>query len=141
MKRIILFIVPLLSLGLLLLPISGCVGLKESPALTVELTLSIDYGPAQEIEGIDNESYELEMPGDSTLWEAINEVADVEVTDYGELGYFIDAINGVGSDVTVSGCYWIWCHINGEEEQGATGASGYELKQGDHILWRYEIHE
>ncbi|MBA7671931.1 hypothetical protein ES703_80100 [subsurface metagenome] len=140
MKRIILFVVPFLSLALLLLPISGCVGEDGSSALTVELTLSIDYGPAQGEEGID-EFYELEMTGDSTLWDAINEVAEVEATDYGELGHFIDAINGVGSDVTVSDCYWIWYHINGEEEQGATGASGYELEQGDHILWRYEIHE
>lgn len=140
MKRIILFVVPFLSLALLLLPISGCVGEDESSALTVELTLSIDYGPAQGEEGID-EFYELEMTGDSTLWDAINEVAEVEATYYEELGYFIDAINGVGSDVTVSGCYWIWYHINDGEELGATGAEGYELEQGDHILWRYEIHE
>jgi len=143
MKRIIMVVVPFLSLALLLLPISGCVGEDESSALTVELTISIDYGPAQGMEGID-ESYDLEMPGDSTLWDAINEIDDIEVeaTDYGgDLGYFIDAINGVGSDVTVSGCYWIWYHINDGEELGATGAEGYELEQGDHILWRYEIHE
>jgi len=133
MKRIILFVVPFLSLALLLLPISGCVG-------EVELTISIDYGPAQGMEGID-ESYDLEMTADSTLWDAINEIAEVEATDYGELGYFIDAINGVGSDITVSDCYWIWYHKNDGEELGATGAKGYELKQGDHILWRYEIHE
>lgn len=141
MKRIILFVVPFLSLALLLLPISGCVGEDESSALTVELTLSIDYGPAQGEEGID-EFYELEMTGDSTLWDAINEVAEVEATYYEDLDdYFIDSINGVENNVTVSGCYWIWYHINDGEELGATGANGYELEQGDHILWRYEIHE
>ena len=141
MKRIILFVVPFLSLALLLLPISGCVGEDESSALTVELTLSIDYGPAQGMEGID-ESYELEMTGDSTLWDAINEIAEVEATYYEDFDdYFIDSINGVENNVTVSGCYWIWYHINDGEELGATGANGYELEQGDHILWRYEIHE
>ena len=137
MKRIILFTAAFLSLALLF-SVAGCGEGEES--LTVELTLSIDYGPAQGEEGID-EFFELEMPGDSTLWDAINEIAEVEATDYGELGYFIDAINGVGSDVAVSGCYWIWYHINDGEELGATGAKGYELEQGDHILWRYEIHE
>lgn len=141
MERIILFIVPLLSLGLLLLPISGCVGEKESPASTVELTLSIDYGPApQGEEGIDD--YELEVSAGSTLWDAIKEVADVKAIYYKEFDdYFIEAINGVENDVTVSGCYWMWYHTNGGEELGLTGAKGYELEQGDHILWRYEIYE
>lgn len=140
MKRVTLFIMILLGMTLLL-SISGCREVKESPALTVELTISIDYGPAQGKEGVD-ETYELEMLTGSNLWDAINEVADVRATYHEEYDdYFIESINGIENNITASGYYWMWYHIKDGEELGATGAKGYELNQGDHILWRYEIPE
>ena len=137
-RRIILFMMVFLSIALLL-SISGCAEVKESPTVTVAVTISIDYGPAQGEERT-NESHELEMPAGSNLWEALNEVADVKATYYKEYDdYFVDAINGVENNITASGCYWMWYHINGGEELGTTGAKRNKLQQGDHVLWRYEI--
>ncbi|MFC1986364.1 DUF4430 domain-containing protein [Chloroflexota bacterium] len=139
MKKVILYIMVILPSIALMLSTSGCSEVKESPASTVELTISIDYGPVQGKEGID-ESYELDMPAGSSLWDATNKVAEVEATYYKQYeDYLIDSINGVESNVTVAGYWWMWYHVNDGEEIGAAGAKGYKLNQGDRILWRYEI--
>lgn len=73
--------------------------------------------------------------GDSVFDLLINSGADVEFRDFGgDLGIFIESINGVGKRQEDEGKWWqFW--VNGEYAQ--TSASSIGVNPGDEILFKF----
>ncbi len=63
--------------------------------------------------------------------EAENKIS-FKYKDYGEMGKFIEEINGVKNSGEKN---WIY-YINGKRAE--TGVSNYKLKPDDKITWKYE---
>lgn len=91
---------------------------------------------------IDGQTYPVFVVAYSSVYDALYKLnldnkIKVEFKNYSGLGYFVDSINGKGSD-KLHGKYWIY-YINGVKAQ--TGISSYILKLNDVITWKYENQE
>ena len=82
-------------------------------------------------------TYALSLPEHSSVYEAMNILASTtafrfKAKYYQSLGYFIEEINGVKNS---GGFYWT-LYVDGK--YSAVGVSGYFLKDGDRVVWKYE---
>lgn len=76
-------------------------------------------------------SENVEISKGETVFEVLDEVADVEYTEYPLAGKFITSIDGVGQTTTV---WWLY-YVNGQ--LGGVAADRYMVMDGDNILWEY----
>lgn len=89
---------------------------------------------------VSGKSYGIEIPKDSTVLDLMNVAKAKGYMTFesknfgGDLGYFIESINGVESGETKN-YYWIY-YINGAKANA--GISNYTIQQNDIITWNYE---
>jgi hypothetical protein len=85
------------------------------------ITLIIDYG-----NGTINtwENFEL-TEYNTTVFDALIKWANVEITDYGDMGIIVESINGRGGN---------WLYSINDEFPGVS-ANKYNLKNGDTVKW------
>lgn len=89
---------------------------------------------------VQEQTYRLDVPKESTVYEAMSLASKTSGLrfggkDFGELGFFVEEINGVSQQYPM---YWIYS-INGKKSQ--VGVSQYKLQAGDVISWTYEHEE
>ncbi|TFF95259.1 MAG: DUF4430 domain-containing protein, partial [Promethearchaeota archaeon] len=100
---------------------------EEEPADQVEdITLIIDYGDGNVDEWEDIKLDE----GETTVFDLLNEYSNVEYEDYGDMGYFVESINGYENGEK----NWYY-GVNGEGI--GYSCSKYNLEDGDVVNWVY----
>lgn len=87
----------------------------------------------------EGQAYEARVPPGSTVYDLMNIVAGQSAfrfrrENFGELGFFIEEINGVAQNPK-EGMYWIY-YINGQK--ATVGVSNYKVQANDVIEWKYE---
>ncbi len=90
--------------------------------------------------GYDEDSFEIEEGStvyEAMLWMQENRGLQIEGTQYGNLGFFVESIGGIENDKR-GGKYWIY-YINGAKAQ--MGISQYVIQPNDIITWKYEHEE
>lgn len=99
-------------------------------ATTKEKTITLD---------VPNHTYTGKFKVGSTAYDAMLAIQKTKASgfsfrskNYGDLGHFVDEINGVKG---TPGKYWIY-YIN--NKKATLGASKYVLKEGDRISWKQE---
>ncbi len=70
-----------------------------------------------------------------TAFELLEKRAEIEFTDYGQAGKFVNSINGLTSD---DQHFWAF-YLNGDSSQ--TGASQTQVNEGDLVEFKYETIE
>jgi len=129
-KTVLLVLVILLALVIL---IGGLFGREPANELEVK-------DEVKQVELADTVSLQVDSASLTTVAEVMMaaEAAGtltMEYTDYGgELGIFVEAINGVAND-TANDMYWI-LYVNGANSQ--VGASVAAVQAGDAVTWKYE---
>ncbi len=127
---------------LLLTAASGLIYLKLNPKDVQKEEISQENKiqvPSYIILNIAGVNYETELTEDTSLYELMEKLSNegkisFSGTDYGDMGFFIDEINGTKND-DGAGLYWIF-YVNGNTAD--VGASDYIIKDGDYIEWKYE---
>jgi hypothetical protein len=77
----------------------------------------------------------------ATALEALRRVAVVETKYFAGLGEFIESIDGLRNNPE-SGKYWmfyIWNKEKADWEYATVGAGSYKLRDGDKIMYKYEV--
>lgn len=82
-------------------------------------------------------SYNLSLGSEKNIFDAMNELAfssyfKFSGKNFSGMGFFVDEINGTKNSLTKN---WVY-YINGK--YATVGISGYYLKNGDIIEWKYE---
>ncbi len=89
---------------------------------------------------ISGKTFNIEAPMGGTVLDLMNMAREYGYMTYesknfgGDLGYFIESINGIKSGDTKN-YYWIY-YINGAKAKA--GISNYTIQQNDIITWNYE---
>ena len=104
----------------------------ETPQSTIRATLIVN-----------DKTYSFAVPSNSTVYDFMKLLR--EKTEFrfsgkdfgGQLGFFVESINGVKSDHAAH-LTWIY-YINGKKAQ--VGISTYRLLPNDIIMWKYEPEE
>ncbi|MEM1550756.1 MAG: DUF4430 domain-containing protein [Candidatus Bathyarchaeia archaeon] len=106
--------------------------LEELKALKemISVNILIDYGNGTQV-WYNNTSV---MRGASVLT-ATQTIANVEYTDFG-WGIFVDSINGIKNE---GSWFWMWYIWEGKWVLGPVASDRYVLREGDTIMWRYEV--
>ena len=100
----------------------------ESTSATVGVIIKNETSARREVVPI--------VRGESAL-DAIRKVATVETEYYSGLGEFITSIDGLRNG---NGKYWMWYIWDGQTWKLApVGSGNYLLKDGDNIMFSYEI--
>lgn len=88
---------------------------------------------------VGDKSYQANIPVRSTAYAAMQELAKTTALTfsgkmYGDLGFFVEEINGVKNDRQKQ-LYWIY-YVNGKK--ATLGVSSYIIEPNDVIMWKYE---
>lgn len=108
---------------------------KTEQPQDLEANLKINYG-GSDIKTFDN----IKIEKDQTVFDLTKKIAEangieLKYKDYGgDMGAFVESIGGKAGDMK-NNLYWQY-EVNGKYSQ--TGPSGYKLKGGDSIEWKYE---
>jgi len=108
--------------------------IEELKGLILKVEITIDYGNATKTEVV-------WLTKGATALEALRRVATVETRYFAGLGEFIESIDGIRNNPE-SGKYWmwyVWSEKEGKWEYATVGAGSYRLKDGDRIMFRYEV--
>lgn len=97
------------------------------------VTLSIEYK-----DGVSDNFTDVSIKENWTIWDALDSVSKtetigVDTKDYGDMGIFVESINGIGNDVSDGKWWQFW--INGEYAQA--GVSQVAISDGDAIEFIY----
>lgn len=84
-----------------------------------------------------DQRYEISIPENFSIYEAMEVLATTadfsfEAKYYSGLGYFIEQINDLEN---AGGAYWT-LYVN--DAYSPVGVSGYKLRAGDHVEWKFE---
>ncbi|MEM0090246.1 MAG: DUF4430 domain-containing protein [Nitrososphaerota archaeon] len=108
--------------------------IDELKGLILKVEVTIDNGSVKETETI-------WLTKGATALEALRRVAVVETKYFAGLGEFIESIDGLKNNPE-AGKYWMWYIWNEEKlewEYAPVGADSYKLRDGDKIMFRYEV--
>lgn len=108
--------------------------LDELEELILEVEVTVDNGNTTKADVI-------WLTKGATALEALRRVATVETTYFAGLGEFIESVDGLRNNPD-AGKYWMWYIWNKERAQweyAPVGAGSYRLKDGDRIMFRYEV--
>ncbi|MFH1823087.1 MAG: DUF4430 domain-containing protein [Patescibacteria group bacterium] len=100
----------------------------------IKINLIIDFGTS------DNKEYnDIIINSGSTVFEVLEKIISennikLEYKDYGDgTGVFIESINEVANDFKANNFWQYWVN----NEYAPVGASSYQLKNGDVVIWKY----
>jgi len=106
----------------------------ELKELILKVEVIVDNGNATKAETI-------YLTKGATALEALRRVAVVETKYFVGLGEFIESVDGLRNNPE-TGKYWmfyIWNEEKAEWEYATVGAGSYKLRDGERIMYRYEI--
>ncbi len=75
-------------------------------------------------------SEQVNVPVNSTVFDALNQTYSVEYTEY-DFGYFVTSIDGLAQNETHSWLYYV------NNESATTAVNNYVLDSGDNVTFRY----
>ncbi len=75
-------------------------------------------------------SEQVNVPVNSTVFDAVNQTYSVEYTEY-DFGYFVTSIDGLAQNETYSWLYYV------NNESATTAVNNYVLDSGDNVTFRY----
>jgi len=104
-----------------------------SDAVSVTVDVLIDYGNGTKVW-----YHGVTLAGGVTVFDATVTVADVNYTDWGSWGIFIDAINGEWNSYPYYWMWWYWDFTESRWISGPVASNFYVLNDGDIIAWYYE---
>lgn len=106
---------------------------KDSPRLNqADIKINFSDNETKEFNGI-------EIKENETVFNALKKITeansiDLKYKDYGgDMGVLIESIGGIANDFNANKYWQFW--VNGEYSN--IGASGYKLKNGDSVEWKY----
>jgi len=137
-------------------PVSSVAGIKESPKSVEEVAGNMENAPNAEdvaqdgqsaslrremypvIFYVNNEKFETSVLPQSTAYDLMVSLKNQRKIsfsgeNYSGLGFFVKEINGIKNNPK-TGEFWLY-YIN--KAPAWVGVSGYELKPGDIISWKY----